>query len=91
MNGKMESIRYIDSKGNIKKLETIKRKHDTSKKPLVYYDFGYIAMPVFIGCGIGIFADRHFSSGPTYTIVGLLIGMLLAFYNLYNLVIKKDG
>jgi len=93
MTVKIGVIKYIDENGIVKVLnKPYKKKKYESKFPLVYTDFGvFITLQVFLSLGIGHFADLVFQRKPLFTLIGIVIGGLLAIINLYLLLKKDDG
>lgn len=68
----------------------MKRKNWRHLKDLAYYSsLGFqIALSIFIGLGIGVYADRRFQTTPVFTLIGLVLGILAGFRNI-GLAIKK--
>ena len=47
---------------------------------------GYaVAIPLLIFTGGGVLLDKQFGTKPTYTLVGLIVGMVVSFFSLYQL------
>lgn len=45
-----------------------------------------ILVPLLIGIWIGVWIDSHYQTKPTFTLVGLTIGLLLSILNLTHTV-----
>jgi F0F1-type ATP synthase assembly protein I len=45
----------------------------------------YVALSLVIPIGIGYLLDRHFARSPLFTLVGLGIGTIIAFYGLFRM------
>ena len=43
---------------------------------------------LFLG-GVGFYADHYFNSSPLFILIGLLIGLIIGFYELAKSVFKK--
>lgn len=87
------SVQYIDRSGSLKKLDKpIEKKKYQSKFSFEYTDYGlYVAFPVLLGVGLGKWIDSRFGTDPMATIGCIVLGGLLAIYNLYQLLTHKDG
>ena len=47
-----------------------------------------LAAVLFLG-GVGFYADYYFNSSPLFILIGLLIGLIIGFYELAKSVFKK--
>lgn len=47
----------------------------------------YLIIPLLAGLGLGIFLDHKFETKPFFTIIGIIIGVIGTFYNLFR--VKK--
>lgn len=56
---------------------------------------GYtICIPLLIFIGLGAFADDQFHTGPIFVLTGVILGILVSFYSLYQLLkpfLKKNN
>lgn len=88
----MSRVRYVDSGGCVRELkDSIGRKKIASKFPLEYTDFGvYLLIPVLSGTALGLYLDRRFNTTPLWTTCMIVLGGILAAYNLFA-ILKKDG
>ena len=51
-----------------------------------YIGIGYhLVAPLLIGVFLGLFIDKYFKTQPIFTIIGIIIGVFIIFYNLINL------
>jgi F0F1-type ATP synthase assembly protein I len=46
----------------------------------------YIALCIIIGVGGGIWLDKRLETLPLFTLLGVLLGSVLAFYGVYRMV-----
>ena len=46
----------------------------------------YIVVCLFFGMFGGLWIDRRLSTEPVFTLLGVLIGTILAFYGIYKIV-----
>lgn len=46
----------------------------------------YIVVCLFLGMFGGLWIDRQLSTEPVFTLLGVLIGTILAFYGIYKIV-----
>lgn len=46
----------------------------------------YVAACVVVGVAAGVFLDSRFETKPIFTLLGVLLGALSAFYGLYKMV-----
>lgn len=46
----------------------------------------YVATCIVVGVVAGIFLDSHFGTKPIFTLLGVLLGTVAAFYGLYKMV-----
>ncbi|RMA97233.1 AtpZ/AtpI family protein [Hydrogenothermus marinus] len=82
---------FKDIKEKINKLEQKKEKN-------IWYALTYIGsisiiflLPVVLGAYIGWWLDGSYKIGKTsWTITGILIGIFIGIYNIYQIVYKKD-
>lgn len=72
-----------------------KKKHETERKEGEYLqafqfmNIGlYLMTPLLLGVLLGSFIDYEYHIRPVGTLVGLLIGTIALFYNLYQLIKK---
>ena len=49
-----------------------------------------MAAAVFVGAGLGYWADKSFKSEPWGMVTGIILGALAGFWNLYKLMVKDD-
>lgn len=49
----------------------------------------YVGVSIFLGVAGGIWLDRKFNSSPFLVIVGLLLGIAVAFYGVYKMVLPN--
>lgn len=47
----------------------------------------YIALCLVVGVGLGLWLDRRWDTGIVLTLIGLLLGLLLAIYGAYEMLI----
>ena len=45
----------------------------------------YVALSLVIPIGIGYWLDHRFDRGPLFTLIGLGIGTIIAFYGLFRM------
>ena len=46
----------------------------------------YVATCIVVGVVVGIFLDSRFGTKPIFTLLGVLLGTVAAFYGLYKMV-----
>ncbi len=46
----------------------------------------YIAMSIVLGTGGGLWLDRRLETLPLFTLVGIVVGSVVAFYGVYRMV-----
>lgn len=52
----------------------------------VYFNVGlYLIVPLLLGVFLGYYLDKRFHSKPIFTLVGILLGTISTFYNLWKL------
>ncbi|MFA9288425.1 MAG: AtpZ/AtpI family protein [Weeksellaceae bacterium] len=88
---KTRIITKVKPDGSTEKVEM----HDTRKSHsglrMEYLNLGgYLMTPLLLGLGLGYAADKALHLDSTFTIIGIVIGTLLLFYNLYSLT-KENG
>ncbi len=91
MADKMEGVKYIDESGKVKVLKNpVEKKKIESRFPLVYTDFGvYLLLPVLMSTGLGYWIDSYLGKGSFFTLIGIILGGILAIINLYVLLKKR--
>ncbi len=47
----------------------------------------YLALCLVVGVGLGLWLDRRWDTGIVLTLIGLLLGLLLAIYGAYEMLI----
>ncbi|MBI4340038.1 MAG: AtpZ/AtpI family protein [Chloroflexi bacterium] len=47
----------------------------------------YIALCIVVGVGGGIWLDNRLKTLPLFTLLGVLLGSILAFYGVYKMVV----
>lgn len=47
----------------------------------------YIALSIVVGLFFGLWLDQKLDSVPVFTILGVLIGVVLAFYGIYKMLL----
>lgn len=50
-----------------------------------------IAAAVFLGALAGYLADGYFKTGPWLMVLGLVIGSIVGFWNVYKYMLSEDG
>lgn len=72
--------------------QKIKEKNSELKSvPPEYFNLGfYLVTPLLLGVVGGFFLDRRFGHQHTFIIVGLTLGTIATFYNLFKLVKDSD-
>lgn len=66
------------------------RQHDFTGIALIVAGFVLVAL-VVAGYAIGAALDRHFGTSPRWALVGLLIGFVIGFWDLYLLASRFLG
>lgn len=66
----------------VKNFKTIKKVAYASSVGIV------LVVSTFIGLGIGYFLDTWLKTTPSFTIGGLLFGIIAGFYNCYEMIRK---
>ncbi len=51
----------------------------------------YVGACIVLGVIGGLWLDKRFHSSPVFTIVGLLLGIIVAFYGLYRMILPNFG
>ena len=51
----------------------------------------YIGICIFLGIIGGIWLDNKLNSRPVFVIVGLLLGIVIAFYGVYKMILPNFG
>ncbi len=82
----------IDHNWRLKKRDSIKSERITKSKSegliagMQYMNVGfYVLTPILVGVFIGYGIDRKFHTAPTFILVGVVLGAISAFYNLWKL------
>jgi ATP synthase protein I len=47
----------------------------------------YVGLCIVLGIGSGLWIDRSVGTLPLFAILGLLLGLLVAFYGMYRMVV----
>ena len=47
----------------------------------------YVGLCIVLGIGSGLWIDRSVETLPLFSILGLLLGLLVAFYGMYRMVV----
>lgn len=62
----------------------IKKTFDLSPE---YLSLGfYLITPLLLGVFVGFWLDRHFNTRPWFIIIGIVLGTISVFYNLWKIV-----
>ena len=51
----------------------------------------YVGICIFLGVIGGLWLDNKLDSKPVFVIVGLLLGIIVAFYGVYKMVLPNFG
>ncbi len=51
----------------------------------------YIAASIVLGVGGGLLLDRWLETVPLFTLLGVLVGSVVAFYGMYRMVLPLTG
>ncbi len=46
----------------------------------------YVALSIILGLVVGLWLDKRLGTGVLFTLVGVLLGSVLAFYGVYRMV-----
>ncbi|MDO8609965.1 MAG: AtpZ/AtpI family protein [bacterium] len=78
----------INSKGDLVSNSNRKRKiYKSSKLDANMFNIGYyLSTPLIIGVFFGLIADNYFLSKPKGVLIGIVLGTISSFYNLYRLI-----
>ena len=47
----------------------------------------YVALCIILGVGAGLWLDRRLDTLPLFTLIGVVLGSVLAFYGMYKMVV----
>ena len=47
----------------------------------------YIGLSIFFGVGGGVWLDRHLHTRALFTLLGVVVGSVVAFYGVYRMVL----
>lgn len=77
----------IDKDLNVKVRNEVKKEiKGNSLGSFQYVNIGfYLITPLLFGIFVGVFLDKKVGSGSLFVIIGLCIGIIGTFYNLYRL------
>ena len=78
----------LNKEGDIvKTVSPTPRKPDRNLNiPPEYLNLGmYLVVPLILGVMIGIYLDNSWKTGGTFTLIGIGLGTISIFYNLYKL------
>ena len=51
----------------------------------------YVGICIFLGVIGGLWLDKRLHSSPAFVIVGLLLGIVIAFYGVYRMILPNIG
>jgi len=51
----------------------------------------YIGICIFLGVFAGLWLDKKFDTSPILVIVGLILGITIAFYGVYRMILPLIG
>ena len=51
----------------------------------------YIGICIFLGVFAGLWLDKKFDTSPILVIVGLILGIIIAFYGVYRMILPLIG
>ncbi len=49
----------------------------------------YVGVSIVLGVLGGLWLDNKFNSSPVFTIIGLLLGIVVAFYGVYKMILPN--
>lgn len=49
----------------------------------------YVGICIFLGVIGGLWLDNRLHSGPVFVIIGLLLGIIVAFYGVYKMILPN--
>lgn len=82
----------IDHNWRLKKRDSLKSERITKSKNesliagMQYMNVGfYVLTPILVGVFIGYGIDRKSHTAPTFILIGVVLGAVSAFYNLWKL------
>lgn len=91
MKSVKKRIFRTDSAGNLEVTEIVeKSKREDRYEAFRYLGLGYyILVPLLIALIAGVGADRLLGTKPVFSLIGILLGSVATFYNLFKL--TRDG
>jgi F0F1-type ATP synthase assembly protein I len=91
----MNNINYlkIDQSGNLKSTENkdFKKKNTKNDYLLIVKSLNigyYIIIPILIGVFLGLQIDKNIHTKPIGVLVGITLGTIASFYNLFKMIEK---
>jgi ATP synthase protein I len=61
---------------------------DKSKLALKLLGAGlYIGVAIFVGVASGLWLDRKFDTQPVFVLIGLILGLIVAFWGFYRMLV----
>ncbi len=51
----------------------------------------YVGICIFLGVMGGLWLDNKLNSKPVFVIIGLLVGIIVAFYGVYKMILPNFG
>lgn len=81
----------IGSNFKTTQVETIDKDRKTDKINLkkilpVYFNLGfYLITPLLLGVFLGLYLDTRLNTKPIFVLVGIILGTLALFYNLFKI------
>jgi F0F1-type ATP synthase assembly protein I len=78
---------YIDKDLNLKETIEIKKEHHNKNLgSYQYLNIGfYLITPLLVGIFSGLYLDKRIGTHSIFITIGLLVGVIGTFYNLYRL------
>lgn len=51
----------------------------------------YVGICIFLGVFAGLWLDKKFDTSPILVLVGLILGIIIAFYGVYRMILPLIG